>query len=112
MIAKGCRWRPSDSGSGSRIAGKNRLHELLKVDSMTERPGIIFFNNCRQLIADIPMLPTDPAGGEDIDSRYRSDHTYDALRYGIMSRPRSGSALDWGTQTLGNYQPIDKVFGY
>jgi len=111
MIAQGCRWRPSDRGSGSRIAGKNRLHELLKVDE-EGRTGIQFFNTCRQIIADLPMLPTDPNGGEDIDSRYKSDHTYDALRYGIMSRPRSGPAVDWGRQALNNYQPVDKVFGY
>ena len=44
MIAMGCRWRPSDRSNGSRVAGKNRLHELLKVDEHTELPGIQFFN--------------------------------------------------------------------
>lgn len=113
MIAYGCRWRPSDRGAGSRSAGKNRLHELLKL-RMTdngEEPSIIFFNNCRQLIADIPTLPMDPDGEDDIDTRTRNDHTYDALRYGIMSRPRASSPLDWGTKTA-HYSPADKVFGY
>jgi hypothetical protein len=113
MIAYGCRWRPSDRGAGSRAAGKNRLHELLKL-RMTdkgEEPGIIFFNTCRQLIADLPTLPMDPDGEDDIDTRTRNDHTYDALRYGIMSRPRASSPLDWGTKTA-HYSPADKVFGY
>jgi hypothetical protein len=112
MIANGCRWRPSDRGSGSRISGKNRLHELLKVDEYSGVPGIVFFNTCRQVIADLPMIPSDPDGGDDIDVRYKSDHTYDALRYGIMSRPKSRSNLDWGTQPISRFHPADSVFGY
>lgn len=111
MIATGCRWRPSDRSKGSRVAGKNRLHELLRVDPETDKPGIIIFNTCRQLIADLPMIPGDPKGGDDIDDRYASDHTYDALRYGIMSRPTPRSPFaGWGAQD--NYKPFDKVFGY
>jgi len=111
MIREGCIWRPSDRGQGSRVSGKNRLHELLKVDPFTEQPGIVIFNTCRQLIADLPSIPSDPSGGDDIDDRYRSDHTYDALRYGIMSRPRSGG-IDWGNKPLGTYIPASKKFGY
>ena len=116
MIKYGCRWRQSDRGHGSRTAGKNRLHELLKLkklDEENESPGLIIFNTCRQLIADLPSLPTDPDGNDDIDSRAKNDHTYDALRYGIMSRPRSGSPLDWGaTKSFDTYTPVDSIFGY
>jgi hypothetical protein len=115
MIQNGCRWRPADRGQGSRAAGKNRLHELLRVkdyEDGTERPGLIIFENCRQLIADLPSLPTDPDGGDDIDDRSTNDHTYDALRYGVMSRPRSGSPLDWGSKPRDVYVPSDRVFGY
>ena len=112
MIAEGCNWRPSDRGQGSRVAGKNRLHELLKVDEFTGEPGVRFFNTCRQIIADLPMIPADPDGGDDIDIRYRSDHTYDALRYGIMSRPRFGTNLDWGSNPTRTYVPADSTFGY
>lgn len=111
MIALGCRWRPSDRGSGSRIAGKNRLHEILKVDEFSGKPGIMFFNTCRQIIADLPTLPSDPDGGEDIDLRFKSDHTYDALRYGIMSRPKPNSEWEH-SKTYNTYQPVDKQFGY
>ena len=41
MIAEGCRWRPSDRTNGARVAGKNRLHEVLKVDETTEQAHII-----------------------------------------------------------------------
>jgi len=116
MIARGCKWRPSDRGDGSRIAGKNRLHELLKVDPYTEQPGIVFLENCRQIIADLPMIPMDPDGGEDIDDKYVSDHSYDALRYGIMSRPKGASNWQpWDptpTSKQSKYRPADPVFGY
>lgn len=112
MIQAGCRWRPSDRTAGSRVAGKNRLHELLKVNPFTEKPGIVFFNTCRQIIADLPMLPCDPDGGDDIDDRYTSDHTYDALRYGIMSRPRPGMNLNFANKPVDRYRPFDPQFGY
>ena len=113
MIAEGCRWRPSDRSAGARVAGKNRFHELLKIDEVTEKPGIIFFNNCRQIIADLPVIPSDPKGGDDIDQRYTSDHAYDSVRYGIMSRPKSFSPFDFGTGTNQHtYRPVDAVFGY
>lgn len=116
MIKYGCRWRPSDRGQGSRTAGKNRLHELLKLrefDGEKKIPGLIIFDTCRQLIADLPSLPRSPDGGEDIDDRVQNDHTYDALRYGIMSRPRSSSPFDdWNMKPRDTYQPSDSVFGY
>jgi hypothetical protein len=113
MIAEGCRWRPADRTGGSRVAGKNRLHELLKYDEATEQAGVIFFNTCRQIIADLQVIPSDPKGSDDIDVRYASDHTYDSIRYGIMSRPRSKSLFDFGENSHTTaWKPFDKVFGY
>lgn len=114
MIARGCRWRQADRTSGSRIAGKNRLHELLKIDPYLERPAIVFHENCRQIIADLPMIPMDPDGGEDIDDKYSSDHTYDALRYGIMSRPKTNIWGEWWDERkpTKKYKPVDGTFGY
>jgi hypothetical protein len=112
MIKEGCRWRPSDRSAGARVAGKNRLHELLKVDEETELPGIIFFNTCRQIIADLPIIPSDPKGGDDIDSKYPSDHSYDSVRYGVMSRPRSVSPFTVDTIQKDKWTPSDNIFGY
>lgn len=113
MISMGCRWRPSDRTAGARVAGKNRLHELLKIDEDTEQPGIVFFNTCRQIIADLPVIPSDPKGSDDIDPRYASDHAYDSIRYGIMSRPRSLSPFDDGRGVPHRqWQPSDSIFGY
>lgn len=113
MNRTGGRWRPSDRGNGSRVNGKNRLHQLLRVDENLELPGIVFFNNCRQIIADLPLLPVDPRGTEDIDPRYASDHAYDSIRYGIMTRPHSGNLSDiFGDSMVhSGYQPVDTVLG-
>ena len=129
MISMGCRWRPSDRTNGARVAGRNRLHELLRVEEIEvetdegddsvlveEIPGIIFFNTCRQIIADLPVIPTDPKGTDDIDPRFASDHAYDSIRYGIMSRPRSSSPFDdWGMyekSAKDSWSPASRTFGY
>ena len=113
MISMGCRWRPSDRTAGARVAGKNQMHQRLKVDEDTDLPGLVFFNTCRQIIADLPSIPSDPKGSDDIDPRYTSDHTYDSVRYGVMSRPRALSPFDMGRGVpTPTYRPSDSAFGY
>tara|TARA_R100001510_G_C7648074_1_gene205396 strand:- start:180 stop:2060 length:1881 start_codon:yes stop_codon:yes gene_type:complete len=114
MISQGCRWRPSDRSSGARVAGKNRLHEVLKVDEVTGMAGIQFFNTCRQVIADLPIIPSDPKGGDDIDARTSQQrHTYDSIRYAVMSRPKAFSPFDMGNGVpQQSWRPADSIFGY
>jgi hypothetical protein len=111
MIMKGCRWRPSDRSKGSRVSGKNEIHRRLQVEEYTEEPRLVFFSSCTDLIAQIPAIPIDTKNPEDVDTK-SEDHLYDALRYGVMSRP---SFTVWGTdQSMFNtsYSPADPVFGY
>lgn len=113
MIMKGCRWRPSDRSAGSRVSGKNEIHRRLQVDEFTEKPRMVIFNNCTQLIADLPALPLDKANPEDIDTKVKNDHSYDALRYGVMSRPRSKSIFDFDpNKSKHGITASDPVFGY
>ena len=109
MISRGCRWRPSDRSAGSRVAGKNELHRRLKVDDETFEAQIVFFNTCRNLISQLPIIPLDKKNPEDIDTK-SEDHLYDSLRYGIMTRPRFSVFGD--NMPTPNYRPIDRVFGY
>ena len=112
MIAKGCRWRPSDRSKGSRIAGKNEVHRRLQTDEFTEKPRIVFFNTCRNIITEMPAIPLDKKNPEDVDTNSAIDHGYDALRYGIMTRPRSSLwDYDPNSQRSG-FQAADKTFGY
>jgi len=112
MISKGCRWRPSDRSKGSRVAGKNEIHRRLQVDEFTEEPRLVFFNSCINIISQLPSIPLDKKNPEDIDTN-SEDHLYDALRYGIMSRPRF-SIFDYDPNTARpNSMPIaDQTFGY
>ncbi len=111
MIMKGCRWRPSDRSKGSRIAGKNEVHRRLQVDEFTEQPRLVIFNNCTNLVAQLPSIPLDKRNPEDVDT-HAEDHLYDALRYGIMTRPRS-SIFDYDPATSrSGFQASDPTFGY
>jgi hypothetical protein len=112
MIQKGCRWRPSDRSAGSRVSGKNELHRRLQTDEFTGEPRIQFFNTCTNIIAQIPTLPLDKRNPEDINTK-SEDHLYDALRYGIMSRPRfSIWDYDPAHQKPSSFIPADIKFGY
>lgn len=110
MILRGCRWRPSDRSKGSRVAGKNEVHRRLQIDEFTNEPRLVIFNTCINLISHLPALPLDPDNPEDVYTK-AEDHDYDALRYGLMSRPRS-SIWDWNPDTGPAYRPVDPTFGY
>ena len=111
MIMKGCRWRPSDRSKGSRVSGKNEIHRRLQVDEFTEEPQLIFFSTCTNCIAQLPSLPLDKRNPEDVDT-HSEDHLYDAIRYGIMTRPRS-SLWDFNPATQrSGFQAADPTFGY
>ena len=111
MIMKGCRWKPSDRSKGSRVAGKNELHRRLQVDEFTEEPRLVIFSNCVNLISQLPSIPLDKRNPEDVDTN-AEDHLYDALRYGVMTRPRSSIFdFDPASQRTG-FQASDPTFGY
>jgi hypothetical protein len=111
MITRGCRWRPSDRSKGSRVSGKNEIHRRLQVDEFTEQPRLVFFSTCTEMISQLPAIPLDKRNLEDVDTN-AEDHLYDALRYGIMSRPRF-SIFDYDPNVpKPTYQPSDSTFGY
>ena len=108
MNMKGCRWRPSDRSRGSRVAGKNEIHRRLQVDEFTEEPRMLIFNTCRNLIEQLPSIPLDKNNPEDVDTK-SEDHLYDALRYGLMTRPHNQIRFHEPVQKP---QPFDATFGY
>jgi len=73
-------------GSNNRIAGWNRLHEVLAWAEGAP-PILQVFKTCSNFIRTFPMLPRHPHKPEDVDSLDPSleDHAGDAGRYGIMA---------------------------
>lgn len=111
ILGTGCRFRPSDRSKGSRSDGLVALHKLLEVDERG-KPGIIFFDTCRQIITDLPILPSAKDGSDDIDIKYTSDHAYDSIRYGIQARPRRMGLFDYPARERQDWRPSDARFGY
>lgn len=111
MIKKGCRWRPADRSRGSRVAGKNKIHQMLKVDPYSGEPLLQIFDTCTNLISQLPSVPLDKSNPEDVDTK-TEDHLYDALRYGVMTRPRS-HIFDYDpASSRTGFQMSDPTFGY
>ena len=74
---------PADN---SRVAGWNRVRDFL-ADKPDGLPGWQCFDTCKNLIRQLPMLQFDSRNCEDAADG--DDHAPEALRYGLMSRPRA-----------------------
>lgn len=74
---------PADN---SRIPGWQRVREALAAPD-GEKPQLCFFETCRNLIRTLPLLTFDLHTVEDVAANCE-DHAAEALRYGLMSRPR------------------------
>jgi hypothetical protein len=116
MIRAGCKWRPADRSPNSRKSGKLEIHRRLAlkpdVDGV-ERPSLYILANCRNLIRTLPLLPLDDNNPEDVDTA-AEDHAYDALRYGVTSRPMSTEIL-FASDKPGqahDFRPASNTFGY
>lgn len=85
----------SDKRPGSRKMSFQRVREYLKASAMPwprEKPGLFFFDTCKECIRTLPTLPRDKRDPDDVDSS-SEDHLYDAIRYSINApndRVRSG----------------------
>lgn len=133
MNKMGLRWQMADRSPGSRKASKLEVHRRLSVretgiplqdnDGKTlydeeglplieKKPGLVIFSNCTNLIRTLPVLPLDKKTLEDVDTD-AEDHAYDALRYGLASRPMiPKSQFMQQTMPTNSWQPVDPVFGY
>jgi|TARA_R110000744_G_scaffold280261_1_gene392394 hypothetical protein len=93
----------------NRIQGKIQIHERLKLNAKG-RPRLQIFKTCPNLIRELQGIPIDKLKPEDVDTK-ASDHAYDALRYLIMSRPRSITSYE-EMQHHKRWTPSDPTFGY
>jgi len=67
---------------GSRIAGWEKMRQLLQAAGNPDIPGLYISRNCHHWWETVPHLPRDPRRHEDVDSS-SPDHAADACRYAI-----------------------------
>lgn len=110
LVRAGHKLRPADK---NRLAGKVQIHERLKENKVDGRPKMQIFNSCPSLIRELQTIPVDKAKPEDVDTK-AADHAYDALRYLIMSRPRTTSFDEMFEfkRNLDTHTMADDTFGY
>jgi hypothetical protein len=108
MIKTGVKWRPSDKGAGSRVAGKNKIHQMLQVDKDTGKPTLMIFDTCTHTIKSLAGIPIDPHDVEDVDTDSPLDCIYDALRYVLQSRPFNSYSQGSSPPP----KPFNSKFGY
>jgi hypothetical protein len=88
LSVPGFRLRRADK---NREAGWVQIHEHLRVDPETGAPKIQFFSTCKNTIKQILSAKVHKTKPNDLDDTRNEDGHWDlldALRYGVMARPR------------------------
>jgi hypothetical protein len=113
----------ADRSPGSRILGRQQVHSRLSLryngrlnedGEPAQEPSLKIFNTCLNLIRTLPLMVPDPNDPEKVLKKGSEDHAYDALRYGLSSRPLTPSDLQRSSEVnkIMDYVPYDSEFGY
>lgn len=113
----------ADRSPNSRSMGKQEVHRRLALrptGGLNEDggpkmlAGVRIFNTCTNLIRTLPALVNDPNDPEKVLKKNQDDHCYDALRYGLSSRPIGHLELAQARiiNSAEQFQPMDSTFGY
>jgi hypothetical protein len=87
MARVGCHFVAADNkriGDLGRAGGWDEVRSRLRGDG--EKPALLIFSTCKDLIRTLPALQHDRSRPEDVDTE-AEDHAADELRYACMSRP-------------------------
>ena len=97
MQRTGLRMRKADK---NRSAGKGQIHARL-APARNDEPGLVILASCPKLIRELQSLKrADKTASQEIEdikqTRLNGNHNdlYDALRYALMSRPRTMTQQD------------------
>ncbi len=93
---------PADN---ARVSGWQRVREALAPEA-DGKPELLIFETCRNLIRTLPALTYDAHDCEDVSDACE-DHAPEALRYGLMSRPRP--AREERGKPARRYDPLDST---
>ena len=82
MADEGVEWTRADTRPGSRIAGLERVRQMLwnAQQQPMEDPGIFIVDRCLHWKRTVPTLPRDEKKIDDVDTE-TEDHIYDETRY-------------------------------
>jgi hypothetical protein len=97
-VYSGVQWARSDKSPGSRKAGWEKCRKYFKaslrryitlpngqrIPVPRENPGVFIFDNCKNFIDLVPILPRDEVDPDDVDTE-AEDHIGDEFRYKILS---------------------------
>jgi hypothetical protein len=110
MQRAGLRMRRADK---NREGGKVQIHSRLR-DIDEETPGLVILESCPKLIRELQSLKRHPDKEDIKQTRMNGDHNdlYDALRYGLMSRPRqqTTSQILSLTKQANSWKHINSMF--
>jgi hypothetical protein len=69
------------------------LKPYLSQDNITTTAKLQVFSTCHKFIETVPALIYDEHRVEDLDT-HGEDHSADAIRYGLMSRPKANATIE------------------
>lgn len=93
LAAAGVRFTNSDKSPGSRSRGWALISDMLKagaVEGKIEKPCLLIFEHCVEVITDLSTLPTSKKNPDDVDTN-AADHAADALRYMVATPTRTAT---------------------
>ncbi len=77
MVTEGVYWTPAHKDAGNRQNGWELLRERLKNVMKRKGPRRFLFNDCRQFIRTVPVLPRDQIDVDNVDTP-AEDHVWEA----------------------------------
>ena len=93
---------PADN---ARVPGWQRVREML-ANAPDGAPYLRIFSTCKDLIRTLPLLTYDTRDCEDVSDTCE-DHAPEALRYGLMSRPRPARPKE--PRLIRRYDPLARA---
>lgn len=85
MEKAGVKWLKANKSAGTRVTGLQLLRDRLEAGTEKEGgPAIYFFDNCKDSIATLPVLPRCEKNPDDVDTD-AEDHIYDEVRYKCLA---------------------------
>jgi hypothetical protein len=89
----GVTWTAANKGPGSRKNGWSLMRERFGAAKRhpMEKAGLYVFEDCREFIRTVPMMPRDEKNPEDVDTK-SEDHIGDETRYRVLAVRHTSSS--------------------